>query len=86
MASLKKAIADKCKDCTYDNQVQGTWREQVELCTISVCALWPVRPVTVATANLARKLKYPPNPIIDMNIDIDALVNDMEDDPVEIEA
>lgn len=54
MASLKKAIEGKCKDCTYDHAAPGTWREQVEQCTVKSCALWEVRPVTVATVNMRR--------------------------------
>ncbi len=54
MASLKKCIEEKCKDCTYDHAAPGTWREQVELCTVKRCALWPVRPMTVATMPTAR--------------------------------
>ena len=55
MASLKKCIEQHCKNCTYDNHQPGTWREQIEDCTVKSCALWVVRPVTVATINLNRK-------------------------------
>ena len=27
--SLRKAIDQKCKDCTYDSTAPGTWRQQV---------------------------------------------------------
>ena len=73
MASLKKCIEAKCKDCTYDEKAPGTWREQVELCRVTKCALWPVRPVTVATLNANRKLKT-------IGVDIDALVDGLEED------
>lgn len=56
MASMKQAIADKCRDCIYDSAVPGTWREQVEMCrSEKTCALWPYRPITVATMNKTRK-------------------------------
>ena len=74
MASLKKCIEQKCKDCTYDQAAPGTWRDQVEQCTVQNCALWPVRPMTVATINLHRKTR------VGNEIDIDALVNGLPDD------
>lgn len=42
--SLRKAIDMKCKDCIYDDQSPGTWRIQVEECTITDCPLYNVRP------------------------------------------
>ena len=57
VASLKKLIEQKCKDCTYDHSAPKTWREQVEACTVSSCALWEVRPVTFATASRTREDK-----------------------------
>lgn len=77
MASLKKCIEEKCKDCTYDHAAPGTWREQVELCRVTVCALWPVRPLTIDTIVKNRKAKS--------GVDIDALVASLPDDE-EIEA
>ncbi len=44
--SRKKAIEDKCKDCTYDPLAPGTWRQQCELCAVTVCALHRYRPVS----------------------------------------
>lgn len=46
--SLRQAINAKCKDCTYDPVAPGTWRQQVTLCSVTVCPLWPVRPKTDA--------------------------------------
>ena len=57
MASLKKLIEQKCKDCTYDFLAPMTWREQVEGCSVTVCALWTVRPVTFATSSKIRDQK-----------------------------
>ena len=42
--SLRKAINQKCKDCTYDFCSNGTWRQQVALCSVKSCALYDVRP------------------------------------------
>ena len=42
--SLRKAINEKCRDCTYDEYGEGTWLKQVELCTCTDCPLYPVRP------------------------------------------
>jgi hypothetical protein len=79
MASLKKCIEQKCKDCTYDQHVPGTWREQTELCTVRSCALWPVRPMTVATINLNRKTRTGDG------VDIDAILAGLESDEEDIE-
>ncbi len=46
--SLRAAIDAKCRDCIYDQQSPGTWREQVAACTATECSLWPRR--TAATA------------------------------------
>lgn len=46
-ASLRGAINKKCKDCTYDpHSGLGNWRQQTEGCTVRLCALWPVRPIS----------------------------------------
>lgn len=74
MASLKKCIEEKCKDCTYDHLAPGTWREQVEACGVVSCPLYSVRPMTVATINLIRKGKS------DEAADIAALVDGLEDE------
>ena len=34
----QKAIEAKCKECTYDELDEGTWRQQVERCDITDCA------------------------------------------------
>ena len=43
--SLRKAINEMCKDCSYDKYDKGTWRQQVAACTINVCPLHEVRPI-----------------------------------------
>jgi hypothetical protein len=57
MASLKKCISQHCKNCTYDQESPGTWREQVENCTVVSCALYEVRPMTMTTINANRKTR-----------------------------
>jgi hypothetical protein len=54
MASLKKAIEAKCKDCIYDELDTGSWRQQTENCTSKDCPLWEVRPVTIKSRDAAR--------------------------------
>lgn len=81
MASLKKCIEEKCKDCTYDQAAPGTWREQVELCNVRKCALWPVRPMTVATINANRKLRNA-EPGMD-DAALDALIQGLPDEDEE---
>ena len=45
--SLRKAIDGKCFECIYDEKSGlGTWRQQVEKCTIESCSLWAVRPIS----------------------------------------
>lgn len=46
--SLRRAIYQNCKDCIYDEHVkgEGNWRQQVEKCLVSKCALYSVRPTS----------------------------------------
>lgn len=47
MASLRKCINDKCKQCIYDPVGgAGNWRQQTEACTSRDCPLYDVRPVS----------------------------------------
>lgn len=55
--SLRNAINDKCRDCIYDPLAGGTWRAQVEMCTVTRCPLYPVRPVTEATREHRAKMR-----------------------------
>ncbi|RDS76404.1 hypothetical protein DL238_01455 [Alteriqipengyuania lutimaris] len=42
--SLRAAIDAKCKDCVYDKQEPGGWRQQVAACPCEhSCPLWSVR-------------------------------------------
>ena len=74
MASLKKCIEEKCKDCSYDHAAPGSWRSQTEECRVTSCPLWEVRPVTMELMLARRKGKS------DSVADIDALVNSLEDE------
>lgn len=74
MASLKKCIEDKCKDCTYDKLAPGSWRHQVEECNVRSCALWEVRPITMETMLARRKAKG------SADVNLDALVDGLEDE------
>ena len=43
--SLRSAIDAHCRNCIYDpGRGNGAWREQVDRCSSTNCALWPVRP------------------------------------------
>ena len=44
--SLRQCINDNCISCIYDHAAAGTWRQQVTLCAVKSCALYPVRPVS----------------------------------------
>lgn len=45
MASLRKAINYKCKDCIYDPEEKSSWKQQVTDCTENRCPLYNVRPI-----------------------------------------
>jgi hypothetical protein len=46
--SLRSAIDAMCKNCLYDpGNGNGGWREQIQGCSSSNCALHPVRPLPV---------------------------------------
>lgn len=74
MASLKKCIEQKCKDCTYDPCAPGSWRSQTESCHVKACALWEVRPITMELMLRNRKEKGA------AGVDLDALIEGLDDD------
>lgn len=41
---LRARVDAHCVSCVYDEMVPGTWRQQVEECQVTLCALWEVRP------------------------------------------
>lgn len=44
--SLRSAVNETCKSCSYDSSARGTWRQQITLCSVKSCPLWPHRPIT----------------------------------------
>lgn len=74
MASLKKCIEQKCRDCSYDPCAAGSWRSQTENCSVKSCALWEVRPITMETMLRNRKEKGA------AGVDLDALIEGLDDD------
>ena len=42
--SLRQAINNKCKECIYDSEQPGSWRQQVVKCTSISCPLYQFRP------------------------------------------
>lgn len=74
MASLKKCIEAKCKDCSYDHLAPGSWRFQTEMCNVRSCPLWEVRPITMETLNARRAGKADPV------LDIDKLIGELDDE------
>jgi hypothetical protein len=45
--SLRRAVNAKCRECIYDPiGGSGSWRQQVEACTVNNCPLYPVRPIS----------------------------------------
>jgi hypothetical protein len=40
----KGKVQAKCFDCTYDPEGVGNWRQQVDACGVTTCALYEVRP------------------------------------------
>ena len=43
---MRKRINDHCRECIYDESDAGSWRKQVQACTIERCQLWDIRPVS----------------------------------------
>ena len=47
----QKAIEAMCRECTYDELDEGTWRMQVEQCELSNCPLYQYRPRSRSKSN-----------------------------------
>ncbi len=45
--SLRASINAHCRDCVYDPSNGGSWRKQVENCTVLACSLYNVRPKSI---------------------------------------
>ena len=74
MASLKLAIREKCKQCTYDPCSPGTYLKQIESCSVRSCPLWLVRPLTSETIHQNRLQR----------VNIDALVAGLDNEEEEV--
>lgn len=55
MKSPRQSIASHCKSCIYDRHCVGTWKDQVEACTITQCDLYEHRPLSTQTRRLLRE-------------------------------
>ena len=40
---LRARVDAHCVSCVYDDLVPGTWRQQVEQCTVISCPIWDTR-------------------------------------------
>ena len=56
-SSLRNSIDHHCKDCLYDPRESGTWRKQVQNCTMPECHLYPVRPIPGGHAGKRQPLR-----------------------------
>ena len=54
----RKAIAEKCKDCIYDELDIGTCNFQIENCESIDCSLYEHRPLTNATQTRLKEERY----------------------------
>ena len=63
---LRGKVDAHCISCVYDEANKGTWRQQIEWCTVTTCPLYSVRKMT---------LKAPLNDVPrDNQVDIEELL------------
>lgn len=48
---LRGSVNQHCKDCIYDPESKGGWKQQVAACSVRTCALFDVRPQPKPRAN-----------------------------------
>ena len=48
----QQAINKHCRECLYDPEEVGTWRQQVGACEITTCALHAYRPRPVKKSDI----------------------------------
>ena len=53
-SGLRARIDANCAACVYDELFLGTWRQQVEGCTVTDCPLYEVRPKSRSIAAKSR--------------------------------
>jgi len=72
--SLRAAINSMCRNCLYDpGNGEGAWREQVQACSSSNCALHPVRPLPVKAGKSDNDAHTTPTAPAPANDSLDAL-------------
>ena len=54
--SYKEAIAEKCRDCIYDDKHYGGIAQQVATCLQTSCSLHSVRPINKSKTKLPLSL------------------------------
>ena len=42
----QQAINANCKECIYDQEAKGNWKQQVTVCTMRNCKLYDYRPIS----------------------------------------
>lgn len=57
---MRSKVNAKCFDCIYDESAPGTWRIQVENCSVKTCALYEIRPTSYRDDSL-KLLAYQPD-------------------------
>ena len=51
MMTRQKAIEAMCRERSYDELDDGTWRMQIERCELTNCPLYQYRPVSRSKSN-----------------------------------
>lgn len=72
--SFRLAINAMCYQCIYDpaGGAGGSWRQQVEACVATHCALWKLRPKSSGVEDEAEKAEKAEMPDeADMNLKVD---------------
>lgn len=47
---IRARVNAHCVSCIYDSLVEGSWRQQVSLCTVTSCPIWDIRANTRANS------------------------------------
>ena len=54
-SGLRGRVNAFCVTCTFDDLQPGTWKQQIEACTVKSCPLWDVRPCSKSNSLLTTK-------------------------------
>ena len=57
----QQAIEAMCKECSYDELDEGTWRQQIGRCEITDCPLWVYRPMPYPKRSPCNQAVQPEN-------------------------